>query len=323
MKKLISFLLVFVIFAGILLPSRVNAAAADLKAGVVNTGGSLLNVRSSASTSASIVAALRKGSYITLISKSGSWWYVEYAKKKYGYCHADYISSVSGSPATVNTQSSSLNVRTGAGLSYAVKDQLEKGTNVIVLSTASNWSRILYNGTQTGFVSAQYLAGSASAAKYAAVSLNVPNFKQTDSRWANVTLGTSGQTIRQAGCATTGIAMIESYRTGQTIYPDAMSKKLNYTASGSVYWPSNYTPVTDSAGYLEAIYAQLKLGKPVLIGARTSAAKQHWVVITGFKGGDTLTTAGFTINDPGTNARTTLQEFLSAYPIFYKYFTYK
>lgn len=323
MRKIVSLFLTVIILVGILAVSVKSYAATSLsQAGTVSVSSGTLNVRKSASTSAAVAASLSKGSYITLISKSGSWWYVEYGKDQYGYCHSDYITTVSGSPATVNIQSGTLNVRSGAGTSYAVTGSLTKGETVIVLSTSGDWKNILYHGTKTGYVSAQYLSGAQSNG-YSAISLSVPNFKQTDSRWASVTLGSSGKTISKIGCATTGIAMIESYRTGTTIYPDAMSKKLTYSSTGSVYWPSNYTAVTNSSGYLAGIYEQLKLGKPVLFGAQTSAGGQHWVVITGFTGGNTLTASGFIINDPGSSSRTTLQQLLNAYPVFYKYFYYK
>ena len=48
---------------------------------------------------------------------------------------------------------------------------------------------------------------------------------------------------------------------------------------------------------------------------------QHWVVITGFAGGS-LSASNFIINDPGTGSRTNLQQFLNAYPTFYKFFYY-
>lgn len=299
------------------MPVKANAATLDSSAGIVATSSGRLNVRSGASSESAVVASLAKGSYVTLISKSGSWWYVEYASGKFGYCHADYITSVSGSPATVSTNSGNLNVRSGAGTSYARVAALPKGETVIVLSASNGWSRILYYGTKTGYVSSQYLSSA-----YAAVKLSVPSFKQTDSRWSGTVIGESGKTMAQIGCATTAIAMMESYRTGTTIYPDAMAQKLRYTASGSVYWPEYYTTVTSESGYLSAIYNKLKQGKPVLFGARNSYGSQHWVVITGFTGGNALTAAGFTIQDPGSNSRTTLQQFLSAYPTFYKYFYY-
>ena len=324
MKRTVSFLLsVTLVLSILLLPVKTAAAAADSQAGVVTTSSGKLNVRSRASSSASVVTTLSRGSYVTLIERSGSWWKVEYAKGTYGYCHSDYITPVYGVPATIKIQSGSLNVRSGPGTSYSVAGSLAKGETVIAFSTVSGWSHILYHGTKTGYVSAQYLWGSTSSTTaYPAVSLNVPSYKQTDSRWADTLIGDSGKTMAKIGCATTGIAMMESYRTGKTIYPDAMSKQLTYTASGSVYWPSHYTVVTNASGYLNGIYTLLKQGKPVLFGAKNANGSQHWVVITGFNGGSTLTAAEFTVHDPGSNTRTNLQQFLSAYPNFYKYFYY-
>ena len=320
MKKFISFILTFILIISSFAVSGF-ATTTSSKAGIVSVTSGKLNVRNSASTTSAVIGSLSKGSYVTLMSKSGNWWRVEYDDGKYGYCHADYIKTTTGTPATVNISSGSLNVRSGAGTSYSKIASLYKGEIVLVLSTANGWSKILFSGTKTGFVSSQYLSSSNSS-NYSKISLNVPSFKQTDSRWANVKIGTSGKTIAQIGCVTTAIAMMESYRTGTTIYPDAMSKKLSYSSSGNVYWPSNYTAVTNSSGYLSGIYSKLKAGKPVLFGAKKSSGTQHWVVITGYTGGNTLTASGFTINDPGSNSRTTLQHFLNEYPTFYKYFYY-
>lgn len=317
-RRTLSLILLLALIIGFLVkPPEAQAATTSSKAGAVTTSSSKLNVRSQASSGSSVVASLKKGSYITLISKSGSWWKVEYAKGKYGYCHADYITIVQGSPVTVTTQSGALNVRSGAGTGYSKVATLSKGEVVIFLSTSNGWSRVLYHGTKTGYVSAQYLSN-----YYSAVSMSVPSFKQTDGRWANITIGTSGKPFSQIGCATTAIAMMESYRTGTTIYPDAMAKKLTYTASGNVYWPSHYTTVTNSSGYLSAIYNKLKQGRPVLFGAVNAYGSQHWVVITGYTGGTSLTASGFAIHDPGTYSRTNLQQFLNVYPTFYKYFYY-
>ena len=321
MKKILSFILPLVVVLGILtMPLNVQAATATSKAGVVSVTSGWLNVRRSASTSSDVVATLNKGSYITLISVSGDWWRVEYGKGQYGYCHKNYIDTVAGTPATVAINSGTLNVRSGPDTSYVKIGSLTKGETVIVLSSSGLWRRVLCHGTKTGYVSSTYLSSMGTSQGHSAVSLNVPKFKQTDSRWANVKIGLSGKTFAQIGCATTAIAMMESYRTGTTIYPDAMARKLRYTSSGNVYWPSNYKVVTSSSSYLSKIYNLLKQGKPVLLGAKNFYGGQHWVVVTGFTGG-TLTASNFTINDPGVN-RTTLQQFLNSYPNFYKYFYY-
>lgn len=298
----------------LVLPAK--AADSNSQAGKVAISAGRLNVRSGPTSNSSVLTALRKDSYVTLISKSGSWWKVEYGEDKYGYCHADYISVISGSAVSVNTKSGNLNVRTGAGAGYAKAGTVSKGETVIHLSESGSWSRILYDGTKTGYVSSQYLSQNDPS-----VTLWVKNMKQMDERWADTVIGTSGKTIAQIGCATTAIAMVESHRTGIIRYPDEMMTLLEYTPSGSVYWPSHYTTVTDGSGYLSRIYSLLKQGKPILFGATNQYGSQHWVVITGFTGGS-ITAEKFTIQDPGSNSRTNLQQFLNVYPNFYKFFYY-
>lgn len=311
--------MVFILLVGALI-TPAKAASDATAVGAVTTGGGNLYVRSAPSTGSSVLASLTKGSYVTLISKSGDWWKVEYAQNQYGYCYARYITPVEGTPVQVDTGGNVLNVRSGPGTGYSRIATVKHGDTVMLRSTAGGWSRILYHGTKLGYVSSRYLVG-VNNAGYPAVFLPVPSYKQTDSRWASYPIGSAGGTIGTIGCATTGIAMMESYRTGTTIYPNAMAKKLTYTTGGSVYWPSHYKVVTSQIGYLEAIYALLQQGKPVLLGAKKVSGGQHWVVITGFSG-NSLTPAGFAIHDPGSNSRTNLQQFLNAYPNFYKYFSY-
>ncbi len=294
------------------LPVETEASVSYL-AGAVTTAAGNLNVRSSPSPAAAPVASLKKGSYVTLVSKSGDWWQVEYGKNQFGYCHADYITVVEGTPMTVNISSGSLNVRSGGGTQYGRVASLSKGEQLIFLRSSGGWSRVLYHGTQTGYVSDRYLSG-----YRAPVSLDVPDLKQTDDRWAAKTIAGTGKTFAQIGCATTAIAMMESYRTGTVLLPDAVAQTLRYTASGDVYWPEHYTAVTTES--LDAIYRLLSQGKPVLLGRKTQAGAQHWVVVTGYRGGVGLSRGQFTIRDPGSAYRSNLQQFTAAYPLFYKYF---
>ncbi len=313
----VAFALCFSLFS--FLPKG-NAASKPNGAGRVTTTSTKLNVRSSPSASATVKTQLNKNSYVTLYEKSGNYWYVQYSSKGYGYCHQDYITRSSTNVKTVKTTSGRLRVRNGASTSHSVKDYLSSNSYVTVLSTSGNFSRIVYNGNQTGYVHSDYLttASSSSTTTYKAKKLNVPDYKQTDSRWANVTLGSSGQTIGRIGCATTALAMTESYRTGTTIYPHKMAQKLSYTSGGAVYWPTNYNIITSSSGYLEKIYSALQNGKPVIVGAKKSNGSQHYVVVTGVAATNKLSASSFYINDPGSNSRTTLAQFFSVYPNFYK-----
>ncbi len=318
MKRIFSLILTLSILTSIVvIPIKSSAASPNMQAGRVALSSGRLNVRAAPTTSGAWLASLTAGTTVTLLERSGSWWRVEYADGKYGYCHGDYLAPLGGKVATVATSGSRLNVRSGAGTSYGRIASLADGEEVIVLSSSGGWARVLFRGSSLGYVSEQYLDRPEA---YPAVSLTVPYFKQTDSRWSWVTLGSSGKTIGKVGCATTSIAMIESYRTGSTVTPDTMSKRLTYTSSANVYWPSHYTLVTSYS--LETIYSLLAAGKPVLLGAKNGSGGQHWIVVTGYRGGDRLTASGFTINDPAATWRKTLTDFFNAYPYFYKMFYY-
>ncbi len=298
----------------------VPSKATDITgAGRVNTKNSSLNVRSAPSSSASVKTTLPIGSYVTLISKSGSYWYVRYNTSGYGYCHADYIYSVSTAVRQVKTTNGSLRVRSAPSTNASILAYLPSGTLLTVHTADSNFAKVIYDGNKVGYVSTDYIIKPQNfTSNYNAISLKVPDYKQTDSRWANVTLGSSGQPIGKIGCATTALAMTESYRTGTSIYPNNMAKKLSYTSGGAVYWPTNYTVITTSNNYLQKIYNALKSGKPVIVGAKNSYGGQHYVVVTGIKSCEALTPSAFYINDPGSKTRTTLNQFLNAYPNFYK-----
>ena len=304
------------------MPIRVSAADMDSHVGAVTTGGGNLYVRAAPSTGSTILTSLKKGSYVTLIAKSGDWWKVEYANNKHGYCYAQYITPVEGTAVKVSTNGDVLNVRSGPGTSYGRIATLPHGSIVLLRTEGNGWSRILYHGTKLGYVSSRYLSGNKTEyPDSTSVSLKVPSFKQTDSRWASYPLGTQGGNIGTIGCAVTGIAMLESYRTGTIIYPDAMAKHLRFTAGGGVYWPEHFNAVTNKDGYLSHIKTLLEQNKPVLLGATTNGGRQHWIVITGFNGGS-LSPENFSINDPGSNSRTNLQQFFNSFPNFYKYFYY-
>lgn len=312
--RIISTALVLMLILSII-PAGATAADSSSSAGVISVSWGSLNVRSSPSASGTILTSLTKGTYVTLLSKSGNWWRVEYAKGRYGYCSADYVAEVSSNNARATAP---LNVRSGPGTNYGVIDWLSSRQEVVILSSSGNWRKVLCNGTKVGYASATYLTtGSA----YSPVSLAVGRYRQTDSRWAYVEVGSSGRNIGTIGCATTALAMTESYRRGITITPSMMEASLKYTSGGSVYWPGNYSTNTGSA-YLQTLYSLLKAGKPAIIGFTNSYGSQHWVVVTGFAGGSSLSASAFTINDPGTYSRTTLQDLLNSYPNFYKIMHY-
>ena len=136
MKKILSITLIITIVLSLFVfPIKSFGATLTSQAGIVSLSSGKLNVRKSSTTDSAVLTSVSNGSYITLISLSGDWYYVEYADGKYGYCHKSYIKPDSGKTATVNTNSTSLNVRSGAGTNYLIKDSVGKGDIVIILSS--------------------------------------------------------------------------------------------------------------------------------------------------------------------------------------------
>lgn len=153
------------------------------------------------------------------------------------------------------------------------------------------------------------------------VRLNVPSYKQYDSRWAEKKIG--NKTIGQIGCLLVSLSMKYSYQTG-TIYPEAMKSKLSFS-NNDIYWSSisnlgyTYTSTYDckiNQSIMQLIYQKLREGKPVIIGGTNSSNGMHWVVVTGYQSNviSSFNTSAFTINDPNSASRTTLQQFLNSYP---------
>lgn len=294
-------------------------------AGKVQTKSTALNVRKTKEGSSAVIGNLKKNSHVTLVSKAGNKWKVEYKNGKYGYCHEDYIKVVSEKVRYVNITSGVLNVRSKANTSSSIKDKLKKGEEVIVLSSSDGFSKILYYGTKTGYVKSSYLSSEKPKSNTEKITLSVPSYKQTDSRWKNIKIGTQGDTIGSSGCTTTCLSMTESVRTKKTVTPADMAKKLTYAPAGWLYWPNNYNvEYTSASTYLSAVYKVLKSGKPVIVGSKKTNGSQHWVVVTAYSGTpSSLKASDFSINDPGSNTRTKLSQFISAYPELYKIAYYK
>lgn len=280
-------------------------------AGLVNTKSTNLTIRKSKSTESAAIGSLKKGSYVTLIAKSGSWWKVEYNDNQYGYCSSKYITVNSRNVGYAKTKNSALSIRSGEGTDYPVLGKFKQNQRFAILSKGDTWSKILYNGIKIGYVHNDYIGDT-----YSSVTLSVKNFKQTDSRWADVKLGNSNATIRNSGCVVSSLANTESYRTKTTVTPKMLATSLKFTSGGAVYWPKQYSFYSNS-DYLSVIYKKLHAGIPVIIGGKSNKGT-HYVTVYGFRNSISLSPENFLIRDPGSSKNKTLNQFFKSYPTFIK-----
>ena len=134
-----------------------------------------LNLRTGASTSTKALLTIPKGKNISLISKHGDWYKVQYASTQ-GYVSSQYLSGIVSTPTTPTqpqtpplppvsserySTTSNLNLRSGASTRNKVLLTIPVDTNVTVISKNGSWYKIKY-GSEQGYVSSQYLTPSTS-----------------------------------------------------------------------------------------------------------------------------------------------------------------
>nr|WP_283244863.1 SH3 domain-containing protein [Gehongia tenuis] len=122
----------------------------------------VLNVRSSASTSSSVIGTLQKNKTIELVQKvSDSWYQIKFGSGT-GYVHASYIritdgsGGTSGGSGTMTVTASSLYVRSGPSTSSSAIGGLRKGQTVTVLGSEGAWYKISFNG-RTAYIHGDYV----------------------------------------------------------------------------------------------------------------------------------------------------------------------
>ncbi len=160
------------------------------------------------------------------------------------------------------------------------------------------------------------------------IQYDAPYYAQADERWGGVYIGT--KTIAKVGCLTSCMAMMHSYYTGTEITPDVMCKEYLTYNNNSLLWAEVYnlgyqvdtapSGRSDSENFT-ALYEYLQTG-PVIVGAKNSYGGMHFVLVTGCTkdSAENLTAADFTINDPGFERKSTLDEHFEDYGSWYHFY---
>ena len=134
---------------------------------------SVLNVRSGAGTSYSVIAKAYEGEKVELLESLNGWYKIKLSNGTIGWSSSDYITKIdnndNNNSSNDNTQSgieisgygkiatSVLNVRNGAGTSYSVIAKAYEGEKVELLESLNGWYKIkLSNGT-IGWSSSDYI----------------------------------------------------------------------------------------------------------------------------------------------------------------------
>ncbi|MCR6513380.1 SH3 domain-containing protein [Clostridium sp. LY3-2] len=151
-----------------------DESSTDAKRGKVVNVTSNLRIRSSASTSSSVVGYLLEDETFDILGKSGAWYKIK-KNGTTGYIHSDYVKVIGGSDIPDEGQggggdesstdakrgkvinvTSNLRMRNGPSTSSSVVGYLLNGDTFDILGKSGSWYKIKKDGT-TGYISGEYV----------------------------------------------------------------------------------------------------------------------------------------------------------------------
>ena len=117
-----------------------------------------VNLRASASWSGEKIAVVSKGTWLTVLSKGSEWTKVSYNNQE-GYVPTSYLNyegNLDAGKIEYATTTDAVNLRESASWSGEKIAVISKGTELIVLSKDSEWTKVSYDGKE-GYVPTDYL----------------------------------------------------------------------------------------------------------------------------------------------------------------------
>ncbi|GAE01000.1 N-acetylmuramoyl-L-alanine amidase [Clostridium botulinum B str. Osaka05] len=236
----------------------------------LSSSSSLLNVRSSANLSSSIIGSLKNGSSVSILGKTGSWYKIKYGSKV-AYVSSNYISSSNNSNSSsdnnsststgrgtvkLSSTSSSLNLRETPSLSSKILGGLSHGSSVDILGKTGSWYKIKY-GSKIGYVSSQFITTSNSS--------NSSGSSVTNQRFGTVYLSNKYSTLNVRKNAGTNSSVISSL---------AYGSKVEILSSSGEWYKINFKNTT---GYVYSKYIKDTAQKVVAFNQSATQDKKYGV----------------------------------------------
>ncbi len=251
---------------------QVTVTAVSSMKGTVNTQKDPLTVRSGAGSSYSKLGSLAKGKTFTITGKvtdgSGMTWYRLTYNGKTGYVSASYVKTTSTASAssktttvtpvtnmkgTINTASSPLTVRSGAGTTYSKLGTLAKGKTFDITGQTSDskgvvWYQLNYNG-KTGYVSSKYVK--AADASSLTSNNNGNNSSTKDITFQVGTVSTSGSPLNIRSGAGSSYSLLGTLANKSNVLVTGSANDKN----GKVWYKYQFS--STKTGYICSDYVKL------------------------------------------------------------------
>ena len=191
-----------------------TARAAD---GAATVTASALYMRSSASTSGSVVTCLPKGTVVLVLEDDDDWckvWYRGYE----GYMSADYLSVSDSAESTFGTgtiRGTQVRVRSGASTSSSILGTENAGKTMDVTGISGQWYKVNYNNS-SAYVYSDYMTLSYGESSSSASSNSSSGSSAQDTSVSGT--GTiNGMSVRMRSGPSTSHSILGSYDRGTTM----------------------------------------------------------------------------------------------------------
>ena len=155
---------------GYVFPETIGSTQPPTAQTTTSTGkvqGGTVNVRSTASTTGSVLESLSVDTQVTLLGMAGEWYNVLTPGGNNGFIRYDYIMLTgSGMIAQGKITASAVNYRSGPATSYAAVGQLSQDTQLGIYGMVNGWYKVKAMSTgQDGFISKDYVVITQSTAQ--------------------------------------------------------------------------------------------------------------------------------------------------------------
>ena len=153
---------------GALLSVCLTVSASALTYGAGTVTGDSLRLRESASTDSAILTTAVKGTDVVVLENQVNGWYKVNLAGAEGYMSADYLSVSLQADAdlgtgTLNTDGSTLNLRSGPGTGYATLASIPADATLTLTGIDNGWYKTSYNGVE-GYICSDYVVLSKNSA---------------------------------------------------------------------------------------------------------------------------------------------------------------
>lgn len=241
-------------------------SASALTCGVGTVTGDSLRLRSEANTDSTILTTAVKGTHVIVLEDQTDGWYQVELDGQVGYMSADYLSVSAQSDAelgtaVLNTDGSTLNLRSGPGTGYAAVASIPADAVLTITGLDSGWYKTSYNG-KDGYVSSDYVTLSSSASTQQTTRTGV--------------LNTGGSSLNLRSGPGTSYTKVTSIPAGAVLTITAEESGWYAVSYGGKngYVSADYVTIVDSASAVNSdlaaqlvAYAKQFLGCPYVYGA--------------------------------------------------------